>query len=124
MIGYFGKRKSAWKVTASTKPQTRYPLSGVCQILDDKGYGYCHIKFTWALVADCGLAMPRGVSSEEPSHLLAMRMSENSWYIFCCYVNSTERRVIWEEPGLPHWVRSIKRTQVKNVTRSDRDGEG
>lgn len=107
---FFKTRKKAWGLGAAIKPQDDHYVSGVVHVLDETGPGYCHVKFSWALPADLGKAMPRGIGRHEPAYLLALRMSEESWYIFCCYT-SGGRRVVWTEDGKPSWIRSIKRKE-------------
>lgn len=112
-IAFFNGRKKAWGLTAATKPQDGLYVSGVVHTLDEEGAGYCYVKFKWPLATDMGKAMPRGVGPHEPAHLMALRMSEEVWYIFCCYL-SGGRRVVWIEDGKPSWVRSIKRKEYES----------
>lgn len=107
---FYRARKKTWGIFSATKPQEDYYLSGVVHTLDDDGPGYCYVKFSWALPTDMGKAMPRGLGPHQPAYLLALRMSDEVWYIFCCYTNGV-RRVVWEENGRPSWVRAIKRKE-------------
>jgi hypothetical protein len=110
MKSAYSGRKKRWGLKAAIKPQQRFDLSGVCRLLDQTGAGYCHIKFSWPLVVDMGRAMPRGVGPHEPAHLMAMRMNEHEWNIFCCYLDG-ERQLVWTEEGRPSWIKSIKRKE-------------
>jgi hypothetical protein len=112
-VAFFRTRKRSWGLGAATKPQKGMCVSGVVHTLDETGPGYCHVKFNWALPADLGKAMPRGIGRHEPCYLLALRMSEEVWYIFCCYT-SGGRRVVWKEDGKPSWIRAIKRKEKEN----------
>jgi hypothetical protein len=114
-VAFYQHRKKSWQLSAAIKPQKRYPLSGVVRILDHQGAGYCHIKFSWSLVADVGKAMPRGIGDHEPAYLQAMRNADGSWYIFCCYLEGSTRRIILQEPSRPSWIKSIKRKTVEEV---------
>ena len=107
-VAFYQAQKKSWRLTASIKPQKRYDLSGVVKVLDHRGAGYCYIKFSWALVQDAGRAMPRGIGPHEPAYLQAMRNADGSWYIFCCYLGDTTRRIILHEPHRPSWLKSIK----------------
>lgn len=98
-----------WGLKAAIKPQEGSPLSGVAHILDADGPGYCYVKFNWPLVGDMGKVMPRGVAGHEPAYLMAMRMHDDEWVVYCVYVHGGSRRVVWIEHGKPPWVRSIKR---------------
>ena len=108
-LAFYQAQKKSWRLTASIKPSKRYELSGVVRVLDHQGAGWCHIKFSWALVVDAGKAMPRGIGPHEPAYLQAMRNADGSWFIFCCYLNGGTRRVLLHEPSRPSWIKSIKR---------------
>jgi len=41
---------------------------------------------------------------------MAMRMHEQEWNIFCCYLDG-ERQLVWTEEGRPSWIKSIKRKE-------------
>lgn len=111
-LAYFPSQKKVWNLRAAIKPQKRFDLSGVCRILDADGAGYCHVKFSWPLVTDCGKAMPRGIGPHEPAYLQAMSNVDGSWYIFCCYLGDTTRRILLHTPDKPRWIKSIKRKEV------------
>ncbi len=111
MKGFYSGYKKRWGLKAAIKPQRRFDLSGVCRVLDQNGTGYCHIKFSWPLVVDMGRVMPRGVGPHEPTYLMAMRVTEQQWSVFCCYLDG-ERQLAWMETGRPSWIKSIKRKEV------------
>ena len=114
-VAFYRAQKKSWQLSASLKPQKRFDLSGVVRVLDHQGAGYCHIKFSWNLVVDAGAAMPRGVGPHEPAYLQAMRNADGSWYIFCCYLGDSTRRIILHESHRPSWLKSIKRKTVEEV---------
>ncbi len=111
MKGAYSGRKKRWGLKAAIKPQQRFDLSGICRILDGDGAGYCHIKFAWPLVVDMGRAMPRGIGPHETAYLMAMRMSDKEWNIFCVYLDDQQRQLVWTEEGRPSWIKSIKRKE-------------
>lgn len=102
------------------EPQKHNLLSGVVRVCDE-GRRVTYIKFHESFVDAVGLALPYGLSPDNPAYIKVMRVG-STWRVYAMYVLEEIGALLWEADAAPQWVNRSKRSNHESGETSSARG--